>query len=145
MPGSLNVKVKVAPGLRPRLFHRPTGPTLDVDVCDTESRFTQVILVPALTTRSWWVKFTMSDKTPPASTASRVGVAAGVGVAEGVGVESELHAAIAAAVATNAVRSTTLLRPAGQARNSNGLRDHARGIGVEIGVATAPAGAQGFG
>ncbi len=68
------------------------------------------------------MKFTMSDKTPPASTASRVGVAVGGGVAEGVGVESELHAVMAADIAKSAVRSTTSLRTKGQAMSGNGSR-----------------------
>ena len=115
MPGSLNVKAKDSPVLRPRLFQRPGDPTLDVEVCDAESRFTQVIVVPTLTTRSWWVKFTMSEETPPSFVASDVGVAADSGVAVGVGVESGLHAAMAAAVARSAVvRSSALLSANGR-------------------------------
>ncbi len=68
------------------------------------------------------MKFTMSDETPPASTAWGVGVAVGSEVAPGVGVESEPHAAMAAAVAKSAVRSTTLLRTKGQAMSGNGSR-----------------------
>ena len=119
MPGSLNVKVNDSPVLRRRLFQRRAEPAVAVEVCDAESRFTQVILVPAFTTRSWCVKFTMSDETPPASTASGVAVAIGSGVGAGVGVELELHAAMAAAVAKSAVRNTTVRRTKGQAMSAN--------------------------
>ncbi len=111
--------VKDSPVLRRRLFQRRAEPAVAVEVCDAESRFTQVILVPTLTTMSWCVKFTMSDDTPPSFVGSGVGVAAGSGVAAGVGVESGLHAATIAAVAKSAVRITTVRRTKGQAMSAN--------------------------
>ncbi len=125
MPGSLNVTVKDSPVLRRRLFQRSAEPAVAVEVCDAESRFTQVMAVPTLTTRSWWVKSTMSDETPPSLVASGVGGAAGSRVAVGVGVESEPHAAMAAAVAKSAARSTTLFRTKGRAMSGNSAR-HSR-------------------
>ena len=68
------------------------------------------------------MKFTMSDETPPASTAWGVGVAVGGEVVSGVGVEPELHAAMEAAIAKSAVRSITSLRTKGQAMSGNGSR-----------------------
>ncbi len=118
----MNVKVKDSPVLRRRLFQESAEPAVAVEVCDAESRFTQVTVVPTLTTRSWWVKFTMSDETPPSFMASGVGVAAGVGVAVGVGVESELQAAMAATVAKSAVRSNALLRTKDPAMCGNSSR-----------------------
>ena len=115
----MNVTVKDSPVLRRRLFQRSAEPVVAVEVCDAESRFTQVMAVPTLTTRSWWVKFTMSDETPPSFVASGVGVAVGSGVVSGVGVELELHAAMAAAVAKSAVRNTTVRRTKGQAMSAN--------------------------
>ncbi len=142
-PGSLNVKVKDSPVLRLRLFQRPAEPTLAVEVCVAESRFTQVTVVPTFTTRSWWVKFTMSDETSPSFVASGVGVAAGSGVAAGVGVESELHAAMAAAVARNAVRSNALLRTDGQAMSGNSSCQPAKRSAFRIGVPKTPVEAPG--
>ena len=112
----MNVTLKDSPVFRPRLFQLSAELGSDVEVCDAESRFTQVIVVPTFTTRSWWVKFTMSDETPPSLMPSGVGGAAGVGVAVGVrvaggvGAESGLQAAMAAAVAKSAVRSKAGLR-----------------------------------
>ena len=144
MPGSLNVKVKDSPVLRRRLFQRSEDPAVAVEVCDAESRFTQVMLLPTLTIRSWWVKFTMSDETPPSFVASGVGVAAGSGVTAGVGVESGLQAAMAAAVAKSAaVRSNALLGANRQAMSGNSSYQSAMRSASRIGVAATPVETQG--